>query len=844
MQRRADFIWLAGQRVDHKAAFATLRGAPLRREEEGRNRWILARGRFHLDRRPDSAAAFVSVDGRYKLWINGARIGCGPARSSPVFQRADRLEVGATLRAGDNVIAMLVHVPGIDLAWYECVKGGWQPAFGDGGLYFHVEDLQGTLLAAADESWRILESPAWSRETPQAGWGQDFIEDVDARALAVDWTEVGFDDRDWPQARPMVSTGDEAQSSRGWGRVEAFPILLASEIPPPVERFVRPSRLVWARPLEPRLDLPLAERLYAEQLGPSDPALVSGVEALLSEPGGALVRTGNGRDTALLFAFDPYHSGRPCFEIEAQGGEILELACAEALPGEFGRGEAGDGLRSEGHLGCANVVRYTARPGRQRFEKFGWTAVRAMQLVVRNAPDGLRIHSLGSIATHYPSEPVGAFSCSDELLTRLWRVARHTLLQCMHDAWIDGPGREGRQWAGDAVVEFDAGVLAFGPSLFPLHRRFLLAASEGQRADGLLRMFFPGDIAPDAVTIPDYTLLWIIGAERYLLQSDDLATIERIFPAIERALAWFERLRGSDALLGEVPLWHFIEWADLDRRGRSAPINILLAGALQAAANLARLCRRPRLAGRWRKQSASISRALNGSHWDEERGVYVDSVDPVTGARRRRVSQHANALMLLFDLVPPGRRERVLGSITDVGRLKLTAAPPIVPTGEPFDHETDVVRANTFFAHFVDDALAGAGRFDWVADDLRRLFGPMLDAGSTTLWESHQPSASLCHGFSATPLYQLSTYALGVRALAPGHARFSIAPQPAGLAWARGTVPTVHGPIEIDWRTDEDGLRVCVSHPEPCRPEPGAVPGMRLIGSTGDAGRLRLNYRL
>jgi alpha-L-rhamnosidase len=843
MQRRADFIWLADQRVDHSAAFATLRGAPLRREDEGRNRWILARGRFHLDRRPDSATAFVSADGRYKLWINGVRIGCGPARCSPAFQRADRLEAGGALRAGDNVVAMLVHVPGIDLAWYEAMNGGWQPVFGDGGVYFHLEDPQGTRLAAADESWRMIETAAWTRETPQAGWGQDFIEDLDARALAEDWTEAGFDDDDWPQARPMVSTGDPAQASRGWGRVEAFPILLASEIPPPAERLVRPSRLVWTRPVEPRPDLPLAERLYAEQFGPPDPSLFDGGEALLAGSGSAFVRTENGRDTAMLFAFDPYHAGRPCFEIEAQGGEIVELACAEALPGEFGRGEAGDGLRGEGRLGCANVLRYTARPGRQRFEKFGWTAVRALQLVVRNAPDGLRIHSLGSLATHYPADPVGAFECSDALLNRLWQAARHTLLQCMHDAWIDGPGREARQWAGDAVVEFDAGVLAFGSSLFPLHRRFLLAAAEGQRADGLLRMFFPGDIAPEAVTIPDYTLLWIIGAERYFVQSGDLATIEQIVPAIERALAWFDRLRGTDILLGEVPLWHFIEWADLDRRGRSAPINILLAGALKAAASLARFCRRPTLAGRWRKQAASIGRALDRSHWDEERGVYVDSVDPLTGARRRRISQHANALMLLFGLVPRGRRTRVRKAITDVGRLKLTAAPPIVPAGEPFDAETDVVRANTFFAHFVNDALARAGCFDWVAEDLRRLFGPMIEAGTSTLWESHQPSASLCHGFSATPLYLLSTYALGVRALAPGHARFGIAPQPAGLSWARGTTPTVHGPIEVEWSSDEDGLELSVSYPESCRPEPGAVPGLRLVESAGGAGRLRLHYR-
>jgi len=30
---------------------------------------------------------------------------------------------------------VLVHVYGTDTAWYETVKGGWQPVFGDGALW-------------------------------------------------------------------------------------------------------------------------------------------------------------------------------------------------------------------------------------------------------------------------------------------------------------------------------------------------------------------------------------------------------------------------------------------------------------------------------------------------------------------------------------------------------------------------------------------------------------------------------------------------------------------------------------------------------------------------------------
>jgi hypothetical protein len=42
--------------------------------------------------------------------------------------------------------------------------------------------------------------------------------------------------------------------------------------------------------------------------------------------------------------------------------------------------------------------------------------------------------------------------------------------------------------------------------------------------------------------------------------------------------------------------WHFIEWANLDRRGESAAINALYAGVLEAAGRLAEITNRPTLA--------------------------------------------------------------------------------------------------------------------------------------------------------------------------------------------------------------------------------------------------------
>lgn len=824
MLREGPFHWLAAQPFDHAAGFATLRGAALRRETEGVNRWVLARGHVRIERPSDETCLSIMVDGRYRLWLDGVPIGRGPVRASPHFARFDRYPL--RLAKGSHVIAVLVHVPGVDLAWYETVKGAWQPVFGDGALWVRLaaDDVEQQI------NWRMMETDAWRRDTPRAGWGQDFIEDHDARRIDPAWPGIDFDDSGWPRARAMVSLGGPAETARGFGRVEPFPSLLASEIPHPVEREIPPARLLWTRGVAARPEQPIDKRLFVERLLDDCPSRIQHAHALFADDDeAAVIWTTGDEDTALMLAFDPYHCGRPFIELDAKGGEVVELAVAEALPGEFGRGVAGDGLRAEGHLGVAHLFRYTARPGRQRFDKFNATAVRAMQLVVRNAPHGLRIRRIGSVATHFPARQQGAFDCSDPFLRSLWETSRYTVLQCMHDSWIDCPGREARQWVGDAFVQFDVAALAFGADVFPLQRQFLRHAAEGQRADGLIRMFAPGDIAADALTIPDFTLLWVIAADRYYRASGDLETVEAIFPAIECALAWFDRHRDRSGLLASIPQWHFIEWADLDRQGEAAAINALFAGALQAAACLADALARPGLAARYQLAWYAIADALNTRHWDEERGVYVDSVDPLSGQRGRRVSQHGNALMLLFDLAPPERAGAIVSAITDSARLKLTAAPPIVPDGQPFDDEHDIVRANSFFAHFVYSGIAQAGGLAWLLEDLRARYGPMLAAGTTTLWESFAPSASLCHGFSATPLFQMSRYCLGIEALAPGFRRFRVAPGAGSLGWARGAVPTPDGPITIAWTRDGNRLRVEVRHPGNCDLEAGDDESRRLI---------------
>lgn len=816
MKRRAHFIWTPGQPIDHDAYFRLVSREPLRRDD-GVNRWMMFRKKFHLPSKPSAGGVKITCDGRYQLFVNGARAARGPARASPYYMRVDDVDISDCLQNGENILAVLIHTPGVDLAWYETTKGAWQPVFGDGGLYVDLtaECEDGAVTVLSDRTWKCSEAPAWNRDAPRSGWGQDFIEDVDASRIPDGWQSFGFDDAEWPAAQCMISEGSPGDVATGRGGHEPFPTLLAREIPHLAERAVAPARVVWTQGVNPRPDYPLDRQLYDEELCDAPDGMFQSIDGLIdAENGATIVRTQNGKDAAIMFAFDPYITGYPFIDIEAKGGEIIEVAAAEALPGEFTSEEnARKGLKRPDHLTGAHLFRYHARPGRQQFEKFEWTAVRALQINVRNAPGGVKVHKVGVTTTNYPAAFDGAFECSDPLLNDLWRVGRYTALQCMHDAYEDCPGREKRQWVGDAVIHFDIASAAFGPSAYPLGRQFLCHAAESQRPDGLIHMFAPGDHRSDGVIIPDFSLHWVRGVANYWLAAGDTDLAEQLFPAIEKVLQWFALRVGDSNLLANIPYWHFIEWAHIDRSGESAPINALYAAALQSASQLAKAINYSGAATRYQNKSVRVADALNARHWNERRRAYIDSVNPHTGAQGKRISQQTNALMIAFDLAPENRWTDIIETIANEKTLKFTAAPPIFVDAPPFNEATDIVRANTFFCHFLYEAFAKAGRFDLALAHMHNYYRPMLEAGATTLWESFEPSASLCHVFSATPVYQLSRHALGVQIAGDGFSKVRVAPQFGDLDWAAGAYPTPLGAVNVNWRRDSDKVDMEIDAP-------------------------------
>ena len=132
-----------------------------------------------------------------------------------------------------------------------------------------------------------------------------------------------------------------------------------------------------------------------------------------------------------------------------------------------------------------------------------------MRLTFGAATEPLKVGSVRGKERLYPATPAGRFRCSDELLNRIWEAGARTLSLCMHDAYVDCPTREQRQWVADASLEALVNYAVFGDAA--LAARFLRQVAQAQRSDGRTPMCAPGDFsAADFLSIADFTLAWIL----------------------------------------------------------------------------------------------------------------------------------------------------------------------------------------------------------------------------------------------------------------------------------------------------------------------------------------------
>ena len=713
----------------------------------------LFRKTFTAGRIPRSAALQITADREYRLFINGAYVARGPAPNPPKNISVDRIDIAPYLKQGDNVLGVIVYHLGVL---------SFPRVLGRAGLLAQL-DLAGRPIVT-DASWKWRDA-WWVPTGEKFSVFREFTENLDGRWEHEAWNRPEYDDSEWKSAGVIGPVGVEP-----WTEPEL------RDIPMPEHHAVDAKRLLFLTTCDnfPPLKKDAAAQLAAEPRRAGNPP-VKNIAGLTDPNHPAAEILANDVGVVIGLDFGREVSGFP--EIEAESD-------ADGIVIDAGYGEA---LEKDGHVsvrrqGNPDADRFVLRRGKQTLRVFNHRAFRYMVLAVRGG--NVRFKPIRVVESGYPVQMRGAFTCSDGRLNEIWEVGRHTMRICMDQGFMDCPWRERGQYIGDGLAELPVALYAFGDTA--LMRRFLRQGKLTQPPDGMLTPAYPSDWIPwhkerGPWRIPGYGALWVVMLEEFFRMTRDIDLMRELSQTTDRLLNWFAPHVGPDGMLKSIPEWNFIDWAKLDPKSALACLNLQYLMALRAGTQIS-----ASLAGLGEASTTAINQlaaSFESAHWDDSRGLYRDAPGIY--------SVHANALALLTLVKDPAKAKRVLDGMK---------APDLVQVASPY------------FDGFVLRALCKHGRQEDAVKMVRDKWGPMIDAGATTFWESYAGEWSMCHAWSCTPTALLSEEVLGVTYDAVRKtARF--APNPVGLTWAQGIAPLACGDITARWEIKNGVMDAKLSTP-------------------------------
>jgi hypothetical protein len=243
--------------------------------------------------------------------------------------------------------------------------------------------------------------------------------------------------------------------------------------------------------------------------------------------------------------------------------------------------------------------------------------------------------------------------------------------------------------------------------------------------------------------------------------------------------------------------WYYYEWADglgntrppADPNRLDAPLNLFLLLALDEAAFLAYTVGDESFAAWCSARRAEAAEAVRAAFWDAGAGAFRTYIGNGQAVHFAELTQ---SLALLAGILPDAEARAL--------RAKLAAA------------GSGWVPCTLSHSIFKFDALMGEpDRYGTLVKDvIARDWGHMLRAGATSFWETIEGAAafddagSLCHGWSAVPLYFYYAWVLGVKPARGELARYEADPHACGLTSARGLVPLPGGKtLEVEWTSEE-----------------------------------------
>jgi alpha-L-rhamnosidase len=731
---------------------------------------------------PTSYPVRVSADNRFILFVNGHRVGDGPARGDLPHWRYEVFDLAPLLHGGANLITATVWNFGV----YAPVS-----QISDRTAFLLESEAAGASSISTPEGWLVEE------EQGQSLLGRDTVtiktyfasgpgEELDAAKYDWDWNSPTAGKNWVPAASPMRDSifpdTNKAHSADTTG--DNFWGLIPDALPHMEYSPTDPGSVV-------RTDLGDSHStsiLMGEES--ANITVQTAASSLASFPGRSVSVSPN-KHIHLLLDRKTLTTAYPQLTVSGGKGAKIRLTYSEAL---YDKDEhKGDRDAVEGRKALGLNDTFLPDGGAHRtFEPLWWRTWRYLDIDIDNPTEPLTLESLTASFTAYPFEERASFKSGDPDLDKIWEVSWRTARLDAHETYMDTPYYEQLQYVGDTRIQALISYTVAGDDR--LGRQAIEAFDQSRSPDGLTRSRYPSSLPQ---TIPPFSLLWVGMLHDYWMYRPDPELVRTSLPGSRAVLAWFATHEKPDGLLEKLPWWSFIDWVSsgetptYDTQGESCITTLEYLGALGEAADLERSLGDPNLAAGYQSRASHVRSGLYSKCWSASRGLLADNSD------QKVFSQQANILAVLYDAVPKDRQQKVLQEV-------LAIDPGTTPNG--------VLSASYYFRFYLARALDHAG----LADEYLHSIGPwrkLLPLHFSTWPEIPGDTRSDSHAWSAHPIYDMLTLVAGVEPAAPGFASVRVAPHLGLLETVTASFPHPKGAITVDYHRKGTGLDATVTLP-------------------------------
>ena len=356
------------------------------------------------------------------------------------------------------------------------------------------------------------------------------------------------------------------------------------------------------------------------------------------------------------------------------------------------------------------------------------------QLVV----DDVICRSVSAVAEE-EAEPIRS---EDEMISRLDKVSRRTLQNCMQDVFEDGPKRDRRLWLGDLRLQALANYETF--KNYDLVKRCLYLFAGQTKDNGQVSacLFTEPKVIADDTFLLDYSMFFGATLADYYEASKDIDTLRDLSECAYRQMAIAaEYFNEQNVIVPEEGFWGFIDWTEgLDKQCGVQGVYIYCAKKVK---KIAEILGDVKKISQMEEEIQKKTQAAWEYLYDQEQGLFVSGEE-------HQINYANQVWMILAGVAEQKQAGEILDRVIELEPEKGMVSP--------------------YMNHHFVEALLQCGKKQQAMDYMKYYWGGMLGHGADTFWELYNPKNpaespygssivnSYCHAWSCTPTYLLRKY--------------------------------------------------------------------------------------